>query len=134
MINKKKILFGAFSVILLISALLAVFSGYEKTAAVSPFVPFGGPILRVIQCTCSAGHVVFIGLPGSAAKTSGLLNSFHFVPTQTILFKFMQTTRIGAWLLGTYTPGTGNQCLVHSGDSCRRIPNDGIIKLLGTSL
>lgn len=132
--NKKFLLASVFSIIFLIAALLFNFFGSERAAAVSPLLPFGGPILQVIPCGCSNGHVVVVGPPGSPAKTEGLLNRFHFVPTQTILFRFFQTARIGAWLLGTYMPGTGNQCLLPVEDGCIIVPNDGVIKLLGTSL
>lgn len=139
--RSKKFLWASFvSVILLFVILLFNFLDLDlarteaQIKAPSAFLPFGGPILKVVRCTCSAGHVVFVGPPGSPAKTKGLLNRFHFVPTQTILFKFFQTTRIGAWLLGTYFPGTGNKCLIASHDDCYVFPNDGIINLLGTSL
>src|SRR3989338_344394 len=97
----------------------------EVSAQVLPTLPFVGRILLVIPCTCSYGHVVILSTPSDA--------SFHFTPT-TLLYQFLQTKRIGAWLLGNYIPGTGNQCLIHSGDDCRRVPNLGTMTIVGTSL
>jgi len=118
MFNNKFILIAILVLIFLTGA--AVF--IEAQALVTR--PFGGQILSVIQCTCSYGHVVTLGPP-----IPGL---YHFTPL-TKLYNFFQTRRIGAWLLGNYFPGTGNQCLVVSGDDCAVVRNLGTMQIVGTS-
>lgn len=88
-------------------------------------LPFGGRITGVIYCTCSYGHVVLVGPPRPGR--------FHYVPGATRLFQFHNVFSPGTWLLGNYTPGTGNQCWIHSGHDCNPIPNQGIISIVGTS-
>lgn len=129
MFNKK-----IFFVIILALVLLGlVYSGSihllstdeVRGAGILPTAPFGGQILSVIPCTCSYGHVVVLGPP-----IPGL---YHFTPFTT-LYSFFQTYRIGAWLLGNYFPGTGNQCLVYVGVGCVPVPNLGAMQMVGTSL
>ena len=98
---------------------------------VLPTLPFGGRIVRVINCTCSYGHVVQLAPLNPTAP--GIGGSYHFTPL-TRLYSFFQTKRIGALLLGNYIPGTGRQCLVLADDDCFPVINKGTMNIVGTSL
>lgn len=59
-------------------------------------IPFGGQILNVTYCTCSANLAITVGAPNGGVFTydgSGMVYSFY------------QLFRPGPWVLGSYTPG-----------------------------
>jgi len=84
---------------------------------------FGGRLLGYIQCTCSTGHVMYIGPPRPAAV--------HFVPGFTALYEYGQVKSIGAWQLGINTGPS--PCLFFNGWHCVLIPHQGDILIIGTS-
>ena len=103
----------------------------EVNAAVKlPFTPFGGKILSVIPCTCSAGFAVVIGPPRPA---------IIFVPiaflASPLNHLWRQILTPGVWALGLYFPPPV-PCLVYAGITCVPAPVQplGTIFRSGTSL
>ena len=85
---------------------------------------FGGQIGGIVQCTCTGGHVISVGPPRPGV--------FHVVPGFSQVFKYGQTKRPGAWVLGTYVPPS--PCLKRIGAFCVPVPHQGNIQLTGTTL
>lgn len=85
-------------------------------------LPFGGVILAVQYCSCSANIAV---------TTS--MGIYSYNPYSTALFPFYQIYRPGAWILGTYVPGA--VCLVGVPPACTAGSAPfGTIIMAGTSM
>lgn len=88
-------------------------------------IPFGGPILNVFYCPCSANLAVVVGPPSPGV--------FMYQPGSTIVYAFYQIFRAGPWVLGNYTPG--GACLMFIPYGCAPIAYPlGTIMEVGTSL
>ena len=83
---------------------------------------FGGRLNGYIQCTCTVGHVMYIGPPRSAAV--------HLVPSSTV-YPYGQVKGIGQWQLGIY--GSPSPCRFFNGWHCVTIPHQGDVIMIGTS-
>lgn len=87
-------------------------------------LPFGGPIIMSIPCTCSLGQFIVLGPPSVGA--------YVYQPATSKTFKFGQLYRPGAFLLGNYIPG--HTCLMGVTPYCYAPPAFGTITMVGTSL
>ena len=85
--------------------------------------PFGGRITNMYYCACSASWRVTIGSPVGG--------SFVYRPGSATVYEYGQV-RTGVWALGTWTPG--DACVIVVGESCVRLPTQGRISQIGTSL
>lgn len=88
-------------------------------------IPFGGFVSFVEWCSCSGNAIVTVGPPRGGR--------FLYQPGATQVFEFFQIPRVGVWLLGNYSPGSG-VCLQGAGKICIPIPHQGTITIVGTSL
>jgi len=95
--------------------------GADMTAAVP--LAFGGRILAVVPCTCSAGLALKVGPPRPAYVL--------YQPGVSILFSFYNLLPPD-YALGTYKPG--GVCLTGTPPVCLTVPTLGTVTLVGTSL
>ena len=85
--------------------------------------PFGGySNSRPFSCNCSSGYLIYVGAPRGG--------TFHITPSTRVC---QYGAPVNNWVLGNYYPGTGNDCWYVTGDDCSKMPNDGIVQMLGTS-
>ncbi len=84
---------------------------------------FGGKIVAVRPCLCSANLAVFVvGVKGGV---------YTFQPGVSLLFAQYQIWRPGPWVLGTYAPG--GVCLRYRFLGCTGFPTMGTMITVGTS-
>lgn len=115
---KKHIFLGIAGFLVLTTA--GWFVSYSVASALSQ-IPFGGRVLRTINCTCSGGTLVYVGppRPGTFMKTAA---------TKVYDKKHVST---GRWVLGT---AVGYQvCMVYSGNSCTSVGGGPIMTKVGTN-
>lgn len=86
-------------------------------------LPFGGNIIAIDECSCSAAILLYVETP------EGVVLPFMFRPKTSILYDAGQV-RPGITVLGTYVPGP--QC--RTGRFCIPLPTTGLIESVGTSL
>lgn len=104
--------------------LLDVFFGWIAKPANASGVPFGGPILYALPCTCSPVYSLAIGPP----STASILN--YRIGTQAYLSKNLPAAR---FLLGFFTPGV-QSCMIFVGLGCVFLPAYGEIQpMVGSS-
>lgn len=88
-------------------------------------VPFGGQILAVTYCPCSANVAITVGPPAGGVFTydgSGMVYAFY------------QLFRPGPWVLGSYIPGSPG-CWMFVPHGCVPIATPiGTISEVGTSM
>lgn len=90
------------------------------------FLPFGGRIVLVKFCTCSANFALRIGPPRGG--------DFIYQPGASRLYAKYRITTIGAWTLGL--AGSNTPCMQVRGNHCRpdeSIPSGRVIQIVGTS-
>jgi len=90
-----------------------------------PPSPFGGRIIDVTACSCSAGFRLTIGPPVPAENIVVQLGV-------TKIFMWWQVFRPGPWTLGLWQ--TGGVCKVYSGKGCTELDVEGTVLIIGTSL
>ena len=98
-------------------------------ASAGPGFPFGGKVIKVIPCTCSA-NLLIATVPIGPTSPPFLI----FGPS-SILYQFYQIFRPGAYLLGNYGPPV--PCLVYIGIGCIPMPlapTAPLILMVGTSI
>lgn len=83
---------------------------------------FGGRVLWVEPCTCSAGAAIAVGPPRPGY--------FLFQPGISVLFSFYAFVPAN-YVLGTYIPG--GVCLTGIPPACATVPTLGTVVLMGTS-
>lgn len=91
-------------------------------------LPFGGRILDVTYCICSANLQITVGAPKGGV--------FMYEPGASIIDAWYQIFRPGPWVLGSYTPaGACVQLEYYGGDPyCIPHPAMGTISEAGTSM
>ena len=88
-------------------------------------VPFGGQILSVTYCPCSANIALTVGPP------NGGIFSYD---GSGMVYPFYQLFRPGPWVLGAYTPGSSG-CWQYVVAGCAPLLAPiGTISMVGTSL
>ncbi len=106
--------------------LLVVVSFSLKVKQSKAIIPFGGPILSVTMCPCSANLAITVGAPNGGI--------FTFEPGVTMIKPFYQLFRPGPWVLGNYTPGSTG-CWMFFVDGCFPLLTPvGTINEVGTSM
>ena len=114
----------------LYSILKEIFFIKKAEAVISPFKPFGGRILLVINCTCSWGFTIVIGPP----KPAILFVPYWFLASP-LNHMWKQIIKPGVQSLGLYTV-PAPPCLIWVGPTCKPNPIQpyGLIFRSGTSL
>lgn len=109
-----------FSTIAIPSSVFAQTEAVTGTVQAVVLPPFGGPILGVVNCTCSGNLLITIfdfrtklTIPVIFQPGISRLNSWFNITTPSIM------------TLGTYA--YGGQCLIYSGTSCSSVPSVGTI-------
>ncbi len=116
-INKRVFLSVTVSVVFLLVASFGV--GIKSSNAM--LHGFGGKIVYVHYCPCSANLAVFVlGVKGGV---------YTFQPGVSLLFANYQIWRSGPWVVGTYVPG--GVCLTWK--KCAGFSTTGTILTVGTS-
>lgn len=88
-------------------------------------IPFGGQILSVTYCPCSANLAITVGPPSGGIFT---------YDGTGMVYPFYQLFRSGPWVLGSYTPGSGG-CWVYVTHGCAPTAFPiGTISEVGTSM
>ncbi|OIP65543.1 MAG: hypothetical protein COV32_02910 [Candidatus Yonathbacteria bacterium CG10_big_fil_rev_8_21_14_0_10_43_136] len=104
---------------------LIVFSFGMRINSGEAIAPFGGQILNVMYCPCSANIAITVGPP------AGGIFSYD---GSGMMYAFYQIFRPGPWVLGTYIPGSkGCWQFVPNGCIPLILPI-GTISTVGTSM
>jgi len=112
--------------IIIIPLVLVIFAlSIPFKAEAGPGLPFGGQILSVIPCLCSANLLITMRPIGPLSPPQVI-----FGPS-SILFPFYQLWRPGAYLLGNYGPPV--PCVVFA-IICVPISVAPLILMTGTSM
>ncbi len=119
-----------FPKILMSTALIVVIFSLPIFANALGFTSFGGFVVNVIPCTCSANFWLYMTPFFSPAPMSGAL---VYQPGGTIVFAHHVIPSPGVWLLGDYVPGI-QTCFIWVGLACVPVPSFGVIHQTGTSL
>lgn len=123
----KKNIFIIFLVILgfiIAIGFLPIPNQYSKKAiAAFNFGLLGGPIKKIVVCTCSGSQLLTIGPPRSG--------NFIFQPGTSKLFSFW-SIKVGSNVIGLSAP-TPIACLVYVGTGCVSQGQGKPILIIGTS-
>lgn len=123
---KKNIFIFVLIIIGLITAIgfLPIPNQYSKKAAAAfNFGLLGGPIKKIVACTCSGSQLLTIGPPRSG--------DFIFQPGTSRLFSFW-SIKVGSNVIGLSAP-TPIACMVYVGISCVNQGQGKPILIIGTS-
>ena len=116
----KKVVIGVVVALLAIVSAFVVFFPKRSNA----IIPFGGNILMVTPCSCTAGYLIKVGPPVPGV--------FIYQPGVSILYPLFQIYRPGPWVLGFALPG--GVCKIYVGKGCAILPAEGTIAEVGTSI
>ena len=96
-----------------------------KTVEALPFTNFGGQIVGMLPCACSANWILYV------RDVRYQMLPLIYQPGITFLYKMYQP-RPAVNSLGSFVPG--GVCLIYVGTGCSPVPVVGTMLQLGTSL
>ena len=99
-----------------------------------PGLPFGGPVVLILPCTCSASLWIWFA-PLSPSPPLPPTGPLIYQPGYTTLYGNFAIGLMATWHLGSYTPVVGNGvCWEETAIACVPIPNLGLMNKVGTGL
>lgn len=101
---------------LLATLTIISYLGLLSTPNVAYAEYFGGRLSGTFYCNCSNTLMLFI----QDYKSGGLLRLIYGPGSNLIV-----GSPYGLYQIGSYSGGA--QCYIYSGDSCKSLPNDGLI-------
>lgn len=130
-LNKKILIL---MIVILLMSPVGVFAFSLGAGGMVPGLSFGGPVVLILPCTCSASLWIWFA-PLHPSPPLPPTGSLIYQPGYTTLYGNFAIGLIATWHLGSYTPVVGNGvCWTETAVACVPIPNLGLMNKVGTGL